>query len=117
MTDEIGKISAWFKPVCDELQTYIVTLICALLLMTHLDTRPTLARVHAMDLLALLPIACLALFGGALSLCNVLIRRPKQSWEKTAMAGLAMGANGTAGVVGGMELLPQGVTLAAIIPL
>ncbi len=117
MKDEIRRISAWFKPVYDELQTYIITLICALLLTTHLNIRTMFARVHAMDLLALIPIACLALFGGALSLFNVLIRRPKQSWEKTAMAGIAMGANGTAGLVGGMEVLPRGFTPAAIIPL
>ena len=32
------------------------------------------------------------------------------------MAGLAMGANGTAGIACGMELMPQGWTLAAVIP-
>ncbi len=112
-----GKISAWFKPVYDELQTYIITLICALLLITHLNVRTAFVNVGAMDLLGLVPIICLGLFGGALSIFNVLIRRPKESWEKTAMAGLAMGANGTAGLVGGMEVLPRGLTLAAIIPL
>ncbi len=63
------------------------------------------------------PIAAMAIFGGALSLFNVLVRRPKEAWEKTAMAGLAVGANGTAGIAGGMEVLPQGFTLAAVIPL
>ncbi len=65
----------------------------------------------------MIPIAAFAIFGGALSLFNVLARRPKEPWEKTAMAGLAMGANGTAGVAAGMEVLPRGFTLVAIIPL
>ncbi len=110
------KISAWFRPVYDELQTYIITLICILLLITHMNIRTAFANVHKMDYLGIIPIVALAIFGGLLSLFNVLVRRPKQSWEKTAMAGLAMGANGTAGVAGGMELLPNGVTFAAIIP-
>ncbi len=117
MATETGKISAWFKPVYDELQTYIITLICVLLLITHLNIRTAFANVHKMDYLGIFLIAAMAIFGGLLSLFNVLVRRPKQSWEKTAMAALAMGANGTAGVAGGMQLLPQGITLAAIIPL
>ncbi len=117
MANEIRRISAWFKPVYDELQTYIITLSCVLLLMTHMDIRTVFVHVRAMDFLVMMPIAVLAIFGGALSLFNVLVRRPKQPWEKTAMAGLAMGANGTAGLVGGMEVLPRGFTLAAIIPL
>ncbi len=117
MENKTTRISAWFKPAYDELQTYVITLICILLLMTHLDIRTAFANVHKMDYLGIIPIAALATFGGLLSLFNVLVRRPKQSWEKTAMAGLAMGANGTAGVAGGMELLPQGFTLAAMIPL
>ncbi len=110
-------ISAWFKPVYDELATYIITVTCILLLLTHMDVRRMFGGVRAMDLIALVPIACLALFGAALSLFNVLVRRPKELWEKTAMAGLAMGANGTAGIASGMELLPQGLTPATIIPL
>lgn len=117
MANENRKISALFKPVYDELQTYIITLICVLLLITHMNIRTAFANVHKMDYLGIILIAGLAILGGLLSLFNVLVRRPKQSWEKTAMAALAMGANGTAGVAGGMELLPQGITLAAIIPL
>ncbi len=117
MVNETRKISALFKPVYDELQTYIITLICFLLLITHMNVRTAFANVHAMDYLGIMVIAGLAILGGLLSLFNVLVRRPKQSWEKTAMAAVAMGANGTAGVAGGMELLPRGVTLAAVIPL
>ena len=117
MTNENRRISALFKPVYDELQTYIITLICVLLLITHMNIRTAFANVHKMDYLGIILIAGLAILGGLLSLFNVLVRRPKQSWEKTAMAALAMGANGTAGVAGGMELLPRGITLAAIIPL
>ncbi len=65
----------------------------------------------------MIPLAAMAIFGGALSLFNVFVRRPKEPWEKTAMSGLAMGANGTAGVAAGMEVLPRGFTLVAIIPL
>ncbi len=117
MANGIGKISALFKPVYNELQTYIIALICVLLLITHMDIRAEFARVGALDLLGMIPLAALAIFGGALSIFNVLVRRPKERWEKTAMAGLAMGANGAAGLVGGAELLPKGLTLAAIIPL
>lgn len=117
MANENRKISPWFKPVYDELQTYILTLICVLLLITHMDIRTMFVNAGAMDVLGMIPIALFAIFGGALSLFNVLVRRPKESWEKTAMAGLAMGANGTAGLTGGMEQLPQGLTLAAIVPL
>ncbi len=35
MAIETGKISALFKPVYNELQTYIITLICVLLLITN----------------------------------------------------------------------------------
>ncbi len=117
MANENGKLSAWLKPVYDELQTYIITLICMLLLMTRLDIRTMFVNVGAMDLLGMIPLAAMAIFGGVLSLFNVLVRRPKEPWEKTAMAGLAMGANGTAGLACGMELLPRGFTIAAVIPL
>lgn len=113
----IGKITAWFKPAYNELQTYIITLICILLLLTHLEIRPISVRLRAADILGMIPIATLAIGGGALSLFNVLVRRPKESWEKTAMVGLAMGANGTAGIAAGMEVLPRGFTLAAVVPL
>ncbi len=116
MASENEKISALFKPVYDELQTYIITLICMLLLMTPMDVRTLFVNVGAMDVLGMIPIAALAIFGAALSLFNVLVKRPKEAWEKTAMAGLGMGANGTAGIACGMELLPHGFTLAAIMP-
>lgn len=117
MANGNGKILALLKPVYDELQTYILTLICAILLITHMDVRAVFGNAHKMDLFAIISMAGLAMLGGALSIFNVLIRRPKASWEKTAMATLAMGANGTAGLVGGMEVLPRGLTIAAIAPL
>ncbi len=110
-------LSAWLKPVYDELQTYIITLICILLLITHFEFRAFSVKLRIADLLGMVPIVLLAIFGGLLSLFNVLIDRPKESWEKTGMIGLVMGANGTAGLAAGMELLPEGFTIAAVIPL
>ncbi len=115
------KLFQCFKPSYDELNTYIITLICILLLVTHLDI--TAFRVGAWSIVRfieitwMIAIAGLALFGGALSIFNVFVRRPKELWEKTAMAGLAMGANGAAGIAGAMELMPQGWSLLAIAPI
>jgi hypothetical protein len=110
-----------FTPEYDELSTYVITLACILLVISHKEIREM--YVHALSVVRhkevgwLMAVSALAVLGAAMSLYHAFVRRPKEAWEKTVMGSLALAANGVAGIACGMEQMPQGWTMWAIFPI
>ena len=81
MTCQNRNRAAWFKPAYDELNTYIITLTCILLVVTHGEITSwrwdgwSIGRF--LEVVCMISFAGVAILGALLSIFNVLVKRPK----------------------------------------
>jgi len=121
MREFIDNIRQQMKPKYHELTTYLTALACAILFFVYPEFRAIYFEILSgagadRASLAIMALGVIASIGFFLSFLHVFIKRKKSWFEKMCMGAFIMGANGFAGIVAGVEMLPSRSSILVIIP-
>lgn len=110
------------RPRYNELTTYIIALACFAIFVSHSEFRSLYGEILSgggdagQASISFFALGLIALFGFFLSIVHVFIKRKKSNFEKICMGVFAAGANGLAGIVAGIEMLPAQRSIWMVLP-
>ncbi|MDI6770279.1 MAG: hypothetical protein QMD04_11470 [Anaerolineales bacterium] len=112
------------KPRYSELTTYLAALTCVVLAFAYPDFGILLSDLFsgagaddADVALAVISLTGIAAVGFVLSVLHVFTKRTKEPWERTCMGVFALGANGLAGMLSGIEMFSSHSPSCAFFPI
>ena len=122
MRDYLNNIREQMKPKYHEITAYLTALTCAVLFVVNPEFRQFYFEIlsgagAAKASLAFMTLGLIATIGFFYSFLHIFIKRKKSVLEKTCMGMFIMGANGMAGVLTGIEMLPSRWSPIALIPI
>jgi hypothetical protein len=121
LCDYFTKAFNWLTPTYNELTTYLTALTCFILFFTHPEFRQlyfeiiTGAKADRASI-AFIGLGLIATFGFFYSIIHVFQERGKTPFEKLCIGAFAMSANGIAGMVAGIEMLPSRLSILIVFP-
>jgi hypothetical protein len=122
MHEYLNNIREQMKPKYHELTAYLTALTCAVLFVMHSEFRQVYFEIISgagadnRASFSFMALGLLATIGFFLSFIHVFIKRKKSVFEKACMGIFIMGANGMAGIMAGIEMIPLRWSIVAIIP-
>ena len=121
MREYVKNIREQMKPKYHELTAYLTALTCAVLFLFHPEFRAFYFEILSgagadRASIAFMALGLIATIGFFLSFIHVFIKRKKSWFDKTCIGAFIMGANGFAGIVAGVEMLPSQWSILTIIP-
>lgn len=122
LRDYFTKAINWLTPTYNELTTYLTALTCVVIFLTHEEFRQFIFEAPTGEgageaNFAFLTLGIIAALGFIFSTIHVFKIQEKSGFEKICIGVFGMIANGVAGMVSGIEMLPSKLSILIIFPI